>query len=84
MASSALSPRQNEALGDRFSRFTKDDHSAVLWIVSLLSLIYASLLLLVRLTFVKNRAHGFDDVAITLAHVCLTNSIAPTSIIMDI
>ena len=54
---------------NRFTRFTPDDHSALLWVVQLLSLIYALLVLAVRLGFVKWRAHGFDDMVLTLAHV---------------
>ncbi|KAF2828274.1 hypothetical protein CC86DRAFT_405279 [Ophiobolus disseminans] len=53
----------------RFARFTPDDHSAVLWVSSLLSLIYATLVLTVRLTFVKRRAHALDDILITVAHL---------------
>jgi hypothetical protein len=54
---------------NRFARFTTDDHSALLWVVQLLSLIYALLVLAVRLGFVKWRAHGLDDIVLTLAHV---------------
>jgi hypothetical protein len=53
----------------RFARFTPDDHSAVLWVTLLLSLIYAILVLAVRLGFVKLRAHGLDDVVLSVAHV---------------
>lgn len=53
----------------RFSRITPDDHSAVLWVTSLLSLTYSALVLAVRLAFVKRKAHALDDVIITIAHV---------------
>jgi hypothetical protein len=56
--------------GYRFSSFTPDDHSAVLWIASLLALLYSPLVLAVRLGFVKVRAHGLDDVILSIAHVC--------------
>lgn len=54
----------------RFTRFTPDNHSALIWIASLLSLIYPILVLFVRLGFVKKGAYSLDDAIISLAHVC--------------
>jgi len=77
MAFSFSSLHKIRATDDRFARFTPDNHSAVLWIATLLSLIYAALVLVVRLGFVKRRAHGLDDVVLTLAHVCIQRLIDP-------
>jgi hypothetical protein len=55
--------------GNRFAHFTVDDHSAPIWIASILSLAFAFLILAVRLLFVKWNMHGRDDVLLTLAHV---------------
>lgn len=54
----------------RFTRVTTDDHSATIWIVSVLSLIYVVLALAVRLGYTKWRAHALDDIVVTFAHVC--------------
>lgn len=54
---------------NRFARFTSEDHSAPIWIASILSLIFAVLILAVRLGFVKWNMHGLDDLVLTLAHV---------------
>ncbi|KAH7088146.1 hypothetical protein FB567DRAFT_332148 [Paraphoma chrysanthemicola] len=62
-------PSRSQKRDYRFARFTSNDHSAVLWISSLLSMIYATLVLIVRLVYVKKRAHALDDVLITLAHI---------------
>jgi anti-sigma-K factor RskA len=62
---------------NRFARITTNDHSAALWIATILSLIYAVLVLAVRLGFTKWRAHTLDDIVVTIAHVCnkkLTNN----------
>jgi hypothetical protein len=56
--------------GNRFAHLTPEDHSAPLWVVTLLSSIYAILVLAVRLGYVKWRAYGLDDFVLTLAHVC--------------
>ncbi|EUC44616.1 hypothetical protein COCMIDRAFT_97750 [Bipolaris oryzae ATCC 44560] len=53
----------------RFTRVTPNDHSAAIWIVSVLSLIYIFLVLAVRLGYTKRRAHALDDIVITLAHL---------------
>ncbi|EMD91799.1 hypothetical protein COCHEDRAFT_1101304 [Bipolaris maydis C5] len=53
----------------RFTRVTPDDHSATIWIVSVLSVIYVILTLAVRLGYTKRRAHALDDIVITLAHL---------------
>jgi hypothetical protein len=55
---------------NRFARITTNDHSAALWIATILSLIYAVLVLAVRLGFTKWRAHTLDDLVVTIAHVC--------------
>jgi anti-sigma-K factor RskA len=57
---------------NRFARITTNDHSAALWIATILSLIYAVLVLAVRLGFTKWRAHTLDDIVVTIAHVCNT------------
>ena len=80
MASSSSAPQPIGESDIRFARFTPDNHSAVLWITSLLSLIYAILVLIVRLGFVKRRAHGLDDVVVTLAHVCIQRLLICTTI----
>ncbi|XP_014555380.1 hypothetical protein COCVIDRAFT_38882 [Bipolaris victoriae FI3] len=53
----------------RFTRVTTDDHSATIWIVSVLSLIYVVLALAVRLGYTKWRAHALDDIVVTFAHL---------------
>ncbi|USP80150.1 hypothetical protein yc1106_07424 [Curvularia clavata] len=53
----------------RFARITPDDHSATLWIVTLLAPIYATLVLGVRLGYTKWRAFGSDDIVVILAYV---------------
>ena len=54
---------------NRFARFTADDHSAPIWIASLLAFSFAYIILIIRLLFVKWNMHGVDDVLLTLAHV---------------
>jgi hypothetical protein len=54
---------------NRFARFSVDDHSAPIWIASILSMAFAYLVLAVRLLFVKWNMHGLDDAVLTLAHV---------------
>lgn len=53
----------------RFSRVTANDHSAGLWITTILSIIYALLVFAVRIGYTKRRAHAIDDVVAALAHV---------------
>jgi hypothetical protein len=65
--------------GDRFAHLTPNDHSAPLWVVTLLCSIYAVLVLVVRLGYVKWRAHGLDDVVLSLAHVCREMPLVRTS-----
>jgi hypothetical protein len=57
------------APGHRFAPPTADNHSAPIWIASILSLIFAFCILAVRLGFVKWNAHGLDDFVLILAHV---------------
>ncbi|ORY09607.1 hypothetical protein BCR34DRAFT_589210 [Clohesyomyces aquaticus] len=45
---------------NRFAPYTDENHSATLWIASLLGLIYVVGVLVVRL-FIKRRVFGFDD-----------------------
>ncbi|KAF2713002.1 hypothetical protein K504DRAFT_461591 [Pleomassaria siparia CBS 279.74] len=66
MASSTDAPT---SVGNRFARFTPDDHSAPIWIATILALIFAYLILLIRLLFVKKNRYGIDDVLLTLAHI---------------
>ncbi|PVI00586.1 hypothetical protein DM02DRAFT_614240 [Periconia macrospinosa] len=54
---------------NRFAPFTPEDHSAPIWIASILSLIFAYTILLVRLGFVKWNMHGLDDLLLTLGHL---------------
>ncbi|EOA85134.1 hypothetical protein ACJQWK_07202 [Exserohilum turcicum] len=53
----------------RFSRVTANDHSAGLWITTILSIIYALLVFAVRIGYTKRRAHAIDDVVAALAHI---------------
>ncbi|EUC46624.1 hypothetical protein COCMIDRAFT_35735 [Bipolaris oryzae ATCC 44560] len=53
----------------RFARITPHDHSATLWIITILSPIYATLVLGVRLGYTKWRAYSVDDLLIVLAHI---------------
>jgi hypothetical protein len=58
------------ASNNRFTQVTSNDHAAAIWVVTLLSIIYAVLVLAVRLGFTKWKTYGFDDIALTIAHVC--------------
>ena len=69
MAFSLQSERLVRAAGDPFARITMYDHSAMFWVVTLLSTIYAVLVLLVRLGYTKRRAYALDDVILTIAYV---------------
>ncbi|KAJ4294248.1 hypothetical protein N0V90_007938 [Kalmusia sp. IMI 367209] len=46
--------------GNRFAPYTTENHSAPLWIVSILGLIYAVGVLMIRV-FIKRRVFGWDD-----------------------
>jgi hypothetical protein len=70
MPLSLLSERLTREAGDPFASVTTDDHSATLWIVILLSTIYAILVLAIRLGFTKRKAYALDDILITIAYVC--------------
>lgn len=69
MALSLRSERWMRAAGDPFAHVTADDHSAVLWVATLLSTIYAVLVFLIRLGYTKRRAYALDDIIITIAYV---------------
>jgi hypothetical protein len=85
MEFSFRSERLTRAAGDPFARITTDDHSAMLWVVTLLSAIYASLVLLVRLGYIKRRAYALDDIIVTIAHVCFAklSMMTPESMTRD-
>ncbi|KAH7202879.1 uncharacterized protein BKA55DRAFT_292849 [Fusarium redolens] len=50
----------------RFSPVTFNDHAGQLWIVTILSLIYSTLVALARL-YIKYHKFGFDDIFFALA-----------------
>jgi hypothetical protein len=52
----------------RFALVTENEHAGYLWITSILSLIYASLILVVRL-HIKWNLYGADDALATAATV---------------
>lgn len=52
----------------RFSPVTSNDHAGKLWIVTILSLIYTSLIALAR-AYIKYKMFGFDDVLFAAATV---------------
>ncbi|KAI5777062.1 hypothetical protein EDC01DRAFT_779984 [Geopyxis carbonaria] len=54
---------------NRFARYTSTDHSAPVWIATLLSLIFSFLILTVRLAWVKWKRHGLDDLILVMAHL---------------
>jgi hypothetical protein len=70
MAFSSASLHLARASEYRFAQNTTNDHSATLWVATLLSIIYPVLVIAVRLGFTKWRAHTLDDIVITIAHVC--------------
>jgi hypothetical protein len=70
METTPTQPYSTSSSDNRFARFTAENHSAPIWISTLLSLIFAICILAVRLGFVKWNARGLDDVVLTLAHVC--------------
>ena len=53
----------------RFAPYTSENHSAPIWIASILAFIFSFLVLAVRLLFVKWKIHGIDDVVLIIAHV---------------
>ncbi|OAG20763.1 hypothetical protein CC77DRAFT_80145 [Alternaria alternata] len=69
MALSNIFKRLSATPDSRFARITTNDHSAKLWVVTLLSTIYAMLVLAIRLGFTKWRKYGFDDLVVTIAHL---------------
>jgi hypothetical protein len=54
--------------GNRFAEITSENHSAYLWISSILCLIYSSLILFVRL-HLKWKLYGADDITASTATV---------------
>ncbi|KAF2795956.1 hypothetical protein K505DRAFT_5699 [Melanomma pulvis-pyrius CBS 109.77] len=54
---------------NRFARFNDEDHSAPMWIASILAIVFAYLIMAIRLLFVKWNMYGFDDVVLTMAHL---------------
>jgi urea transporter len=52
----------------RFSPVAFNDHAGQLWIVTILSLIYSSLVATAR-AYIKHQMFGFDDILIALAMV---------------
>ena len=70
MPLSFVSERLTRAAGDPFASVTTDDHSATLWVVMLLSTIYAILVLAIRLGFTKRRAYALDDFLVTISYLC--------------
>ncbi|PCD25477.1 hypothetical protein AU210_014580 [Fusarium oxysporum f. sp. radicis-cucumerinum] len=72
-----MDPETSENLGSyRFSPVTFNDHAGQLWIVTILSLIYSTLVALARL-YIKYHKFGFDDVFFALAIIFhLAQSIA--------
>jgi hypothetical protein len=69
MAFSTISLHLARTSDNRFARITTGDHSAAIWVVILLSIIYAVLVLAVRLGFTKWRAHTLDDIVVAIAYV---------------
>jgi anti-sigma-K factor RskA len=69
MAFSTIPKRLAKDSDSRFARITANDHSAKLWVVALLSTIYAILVLAIRLGFTKWKAYSLDDVIVTTAYV---------------
>ena len=57
-------------VGNRFAPYGPENHSAPLWITSILGLIYAFGVLLIRV-FIKRRVFGWDDSLIVAATVSL-------------
>lgn len=81
MAYSSSSSLLARASDNRFARITTTDRGATLWVVTLLSMIYAILVLAVRLGFTKWRAHTWDDFVVVVAHVRVAKPPAFTAFI---
>jgi hypothetical protein len=64
----------------RFSPVTPDDHAGQLWIVTILSLTYSTLVVTAR-GYIKYKMFGFDDILIGLATV--SKSLDASSIIQN-
>lgn len=62
------------SVGNRFAPYGPENHSAPLWITSLLGLIYAVGVLCVRL-FIKRRVFGWDDSLIAAGTVSTALSV---------
>ena len=75
MPLSFLPGQSARAPGEPFASITANDHSATLWVVTLLSAIYAILVLAVRLGFTKRKAYALDDVLVTIAYVCTRSTL---------
>lgn len=58
----------NDDGSHRFSPITFNDHAGQLWIVTILSLIYSTLVALVR-AYIKYQMFGFDDILFAFATV---------------
>jgi hypothetical protein len=54
--------------GWRFSVYSATDHRAPVWIFTILSLIYATVFLLIRLA-IKTKFWGVDDIVLGVAYV---------------
>jgi hypothetical protein len=54
--------------GNRFAHYSKDDHSATLWIATLLGMVYIVGILLLRI-YIKRRVFGWDDYLIAASSV---------------
>jgi hypothetical protein len=54
--------------GDRFARYTPDDHSASLWVTALLGTVYTIGVLILR-AYIKWRVFGWDDYLVTASSV---------------
>lgn len=82
MMTSDFIPRHLDRASDnRFAHITPDNHSAPLWVASLLSLIYTVLVLAIRLGYTKWKAHTIDDIVIILAHVCVRMLVAMATLL---
>lgn len=54
--------------GNRFAPYGPENHSAPLWIISLLGVVYSFGVLMIRI-FIKRRVFGWDDSLIVVATV---------------
>ncbi|KAH8811109.1 hypothetical protein F5884DRAFT_265992 [Xylogone sp. PMI_703] len=62
-------PLPAEPTGNRFALVTPDDNSAPVLIVTILSLIFTTLIFAARLLIVKWKRHGYDDGLLALGHL---------------